>query len=227
MQSMNRTRRFAWLALLTLTLWGSAFAEERREADRHLVAQHQHFDQRFSHDHAYYDRGYVVREVPRDSYTVVHANVNFSYSRGEWYRRSGPRWVVVAAPIGAFVPVLPPFYTTVWFSGSPYYYANDTYYIWDTPHREYRVVDAPNESESAATTQPPASDQLFVYPKNGQSPEQQSRDRYECHHYAVEQTGYDPTQSGGGVAGDVAASKRSDYFRAEEACLDARGYSVK
>ena len=69
--------------------------------------------------------------------------------------------------------------------------------------------------------------QQFVYPAKGQSPEQQSRDRYECHRYAVEQTGYDPTQAGGGVSSDIASSKRSDYFRAEEACLDARGYSVK
>jgi hypothetical protein len=226
MESISNTRRFACLALLTLALSNSAFAEFRRETDRHLAA-HQHYDQHFSHNHAYYDRGYVVREVPRDSYTVVHTNVNFRYSRGEWYRRSGPSWVVVGAPIGAFVPVLPPFYTTVWFGGLPYYYANETYYVWDTPHREYRVVDPPNENESAGTTQQPASDQLFVYPKNGQSSEQQSRDRYECHHYAVEQTGYDPTQAGGGVSGDIAASKRSDYVRAEEACLDARGYSVK
>lgn len=226
MKSTSNTRHIACFALLTLTLSSGAFAEDRREAERHLAA-HQHFDPRFSHDHAYYDRGYVVREVPRNSYTVVHANVNFWYSGGDWYRRRGPSWVVVGAPIGAFVPVLPPFYTTVWFGGSPYYYANDAYYVWDTPHREYRVVDPPNGNESAATTQQPASDQLFVYPKNGQSPEQQSRDRYECHHYAVEQTGYDPTQSGGGVSGDIAASKRSDYFRAEEACLDARGYSVK
>ena len=28
------------------------------------------------------------------------------------------------------VQVLPPFYTTVWFGGLPYYYANDTYYAW-------------------------------------------------------------------------------------------------
>jgi hypothetical protein len=220
-------QRFAWLALLAaLTLSNGASAEDRREPERHLAA-HQHFDNRFAHDHAYYDRGYVVREAPRESYTVVHSNVNYYYSRGDWYRHSGPRWVVVGAPIGAFVPVLPPFYTTVWFGGLPYYYANDTYYIWDSPQREYRVVAPPNENESAGTTQQPASDQLFVYPKNGQSAEQQSRDRYECHHYAVEQTGYDPTQAGGGVAADIASSKRSDYFRAEEACLDARGYSVK
>jgi hypothetical protein len=35
--------------------------------------------------------------------------------------------------------------------------------------------------------------QLFIYPQRGQSPEQQQRDRFECHQWAVQQTGFDPT----------------------------------
>lgn len=38
-----------------------------------------------------------------------------------------------------------------------------------------------------------AQDSLYIYPKNGQSDEQQKKDRYECHMWAVKQTGYDPT----------------------------------
>jgi hypothetical protein len=34
---------------------------------------------------------------------------------------------------------------------------------------------------------------LYVYPAKGQSPEQQNRDQYECHNWAVSQTGFDPT----------------------------------
>ncbi len=33
----------------------------------------------------------------------------------------------------------------------------------------------------------------FVYPKAGQSEQQQSQDRYECHQWAVSQTGFDPS----------------------------------
>ena len=36
--------------------------------------------------------------------------------------------------------------------------------------------------------------QQFVYPKAGQSPEQQ-RDDYACHQWAVQQTGFDPTRA--------------------------------
>jgi hypothetical protein len=34
----------------------------------------------------------------------------------------------------------------------------------------------------------------YIYPSKGQSQEQQSKDRYECHTWAVQQTGFDPTQ---------------------------------
>ena len=33
----------------------------------------------------------------------------------------------------------------------------------------------------------------FAYPNAGQSEQQQSKDRYECHQWAVSQTGFDPT----------------------------------
>jgi hypothetical protein len=36
--------------------------------------------------------------------------------------------------------------------------------------------------------------QILFYPANGQSPEQQARDRYECYQWAVKQTGFDPSQ---------------------------------
>jgi hypothetical protein len=41
---------------------------------------------------------------------------------------------------------------------------------------------------------PPQPQKLFVYPNNGQSPEQTERDRYECHNWAVQQTGVDPSR---------------------------------
>lgn len=44
-------------------------------------------------------------------------------------------------------------------------------------------------------TSPAWAQDLFVYPSQGQSQEQQSRDRYECHMWAVQQTGFDPTRT--------------------------------
>jgi predicted lipid-binding transport protein (Tim44 family) len=41
----------------------------------------------------------------------------------------------------------------------------------------------------------PPPQRVFVYPANGQSPEQTDRDRYECHVWAVQQTGVDPSRA--------------------------------
>jgi OmpA family protein len=43
---------------------------------------------------------------------------------------------------------------------------------------------------SAASAQ---TGQMFIYPKNGQSLQKQDKDRYECHTWAVQQTGFDPS----------------------------------
>ncbi len=40
----------------------------------------------------------------------------------------------------------------------------------------------------------PQPQRIFVYPNNGQSPEQTDRDRYECHEWSVQQTGVDPSR---------------------------------
>jgi uncharacterized protein YcfJ len=40
----------------------------------------------------------------------------------------------------------------------------------------------------------PPPQRIFVYPANGQTPEQTDRDRYECHVWAVQQTGVDPSR---------------------------------
>ncbi len=65
---------------------------------------------------------------------------------------------------------------------------------------------------------------LYTYPRNGQNAEQQARDRYECYRFAVTQTGHDPIGSGGT---GFAADQRSDFQRAEEACFEGLGYTVR
>lgn len=64
---------------------------------------------------------------------------------------------------------------------------------------------------------------VFVYPRTGQSSDQQARDRYECYRFAVAQTGFDPMRSNSAVRSE----QQSDYDRAQAACLEGRGYSVR
>jgi hypothetical protein len=113
------------------------------------------------------------------------------------------------------------------YGGVPYYYANHTYYRWNGDQKKYEAVAPPPGYESAITGQPAADGQLYVYHRNDVSPDQQLHDRYECDNYATEKTGYDLTKEDGGVPADIEPAKRADYFRAEAACLEARGYKVR
>jgi len=56
------------------------------------------------------------------------------------------------------------------------------------------VVAPPREEPAAMPPPPPPIPQLYVYPNNGQSPDQLDRDRYECNNWSVKQTGFDPSQ---------------------------------
>jgi hypothetical protein len=53
----------------------------------------------------------------------------------------------------------------------------------------YREVPSASQSPKAPITQ------VYFYPKEGQTKERQSRDHYECYNWAVQQTGFDPSQS--------------------------------
>lgn len=48
---------------------------------------------------------------------------------------------------------------------------------------------------AALLCQPAAAQQLIIYPSQGQSQEQQGKDRYECHTWAVQQSGFDPSSA--------------------------------
>jgi len=87
------------------------------------------------------------------------------------------------------------------------------------------VADPPNDADAPSSPPDNVQQDLIIYPKNGQSKDQQAADQYECHTWAKGQTGFDPTQPGGGQAGGSSMS-RSNYDRAMSACLQARGYQV-
>jgi hypothetical protein len=195
--------------------------------------QYDHYNRHNHYNNHHYDRyypprGYVTPYLPYNYHTVYYGHDHYYYGGGVWYRPYGLGFAVIAPPIGVVVSFLPDFYTTYWYGGVPYYYANSVYYVRRPDVQGYVVTEAPSgEPERVEPPAAVAGEDFFMYPRNGQSADTQARDRYECHRWAVEQTGFDPTQSGGGVSADVSDVLRSDYLRAITACLDARGYTVR
>jgi hypothetical protein len=217
------------LGIMLIVLSGSmlsGFMQVAR-ADERGFRHREFMDSRYGHNRQYPSRGQFIEALPGGHRVVLYGDARYYFHGGAWYRPQGPRFVIVAPPFGIVVPFLPPFYATIWVGGLPYHYANDVYYTQGAGG--YVVVEPPKGevSQSPPSAGQMSSDQLFIYPRQGQSEQKQATDRYECHRWATSQTGFDPTQPPAGVPAAQMSQKRADYQRAIGACLDGRGYTVK
>ncbi len=228
---MKFIRLIAGLTLACLSAMAQAAAEPRHSPEGRAepaAARGQWHDGAHGHARQYPGSGQVVREMPQHSQRVVWAGTHYGFHEGVWYSPHRHGHVVVRPPFGIVVPSLPFFRTLVVIGGLSYFYANGVYYR-ERPEAGYEVVPAPLAAQTISTTTPVyvanTPDKLFVYPRLSQTPERQASDEYECHRWAVDQSGFDPTAAVSGQASDPA--RRSDYRRAQAACLDGRGYTVR
>lgn len=202
------------LLLATLLL---AVAQVNAQPAQHAIRDH---NRNVDREHRkYYYRppiGHVERRLP-DRHVVIRVrNHPYYYYGGTFYDRYNSNYVIVTAPIGARVHQLPAGYISFGIGPTRYFYFGGTYYVRD--NNTYEVVEPPRQAHQIVDS---AQTQLIIYPARGQSEQQLSKDRYECHQWAVSQTGFDPS------ANDQNLSMKPDYNRAISACLEARGYVVK
>lgn len=168
---------------------------------------------------SYWRPGYVVNSMPRGHYRVPYRGSDYYFNDGYWYRPYGSRYVVVTPPYGVRVRYLPSYAEQVWIGSVGYFLAAGTYYLWQAGSQDYQVV-APPQQQAVAVAQSPYD--VIAYPLYGQGPDQQARDRYECHGWAVQQSGFDPATASYAPPAYIA----DNYRRALGACLGGRGYSV-
>ncbi|HKI75119.1 MAG TPA: DUF6515 family protein, partial [Pseudomonadales bacterium] len=160
--------------------------------------------------------GRIEHRLP-DRHVVINVRRHpYYYYGGTYYDRWNGSFVIINAPIGARIGTLPSGYLSFMIGPTRYFYFGGTYYIHN--HDEYEVVQAPAEADQIVNA---AEQEMIIYPAKGQSQDQLDKDRYECHRWAVSQTGFDPS------ANDPNLSMKPDYNRAMSACLEARGYVVK
>jgi opacity protein-like surface antigen len=93
-----------------------------------------------------------------------------------------------------------------------------------TPLTAFAQTPTPSASGSAAV--PTTAENLSVTPRFGQTQEQLAADRAECLGWAKAQTGFDPSQFGGGAGPSDYNGRRQRYGRALAACLEGHGYDV-
>jgi hypothetical protein len=127
------------------TTCASAQAGQWGQAADQIPPYRTHIDRRHGHDHAYPDRGAVVRDLPQDAIAVNYAGLSYRFSDGVWYQRLGPAYIVVAPPIGLIVPQLPAFATNFDSGGKTYIYADDVFYRPRPDLGGYEVVNDPQD----------------------------------------------------------------------------------
>lgn len=115
-------------------------------------------------------------------------------------------------------PGLPDYARELWIGSVLYFVAAGTYYLWNANTQRYEVASPPPVAQDSSV----ASYEVSAYPARGQSADLQARDRYECHSWAVGQSGFDPAIA----TRPVGADTTERYRRALGACLSGRGYSV-
>jgi hypothetical protein len=179
----------------------------------------QWFDGAHGHRHYYPVSGWRVAAPPPHAHWVPWGGVRYGYWSGVWYAPYGSAWVVARPPIGVVVTDLPEFRSVVMLGGITYLYANGIYYR-EHVGGGYEVVPSPVVAAGDAS-----AGRMYVYPKQGQTAEKQASDEYECHRWAVNQTGFDPSAAAAGQG--TGPTARSDYGRAQNACLEGRGYTVR
>ncbi len=193
-----------------------------------------------------YGRGYYGRAAYGGWYGRGYGYWGGCCGWGWW----GPGWF----GLGLYATWLPWYYSMYWWDGYPYYYYDNTYYVWNGDVGQYQQVNPPQGFNPGTSSSTPPADasapgpanntELFAYPKAGQSPDQQARDRDECSRWAAGQVGQPPAQApppgstpAAGAAGQPAnpaapastnaAMQHQAYLRAEAACLQARNYTVE
>ncbi len=67
--------------------------------------------------------------LPKSAKLISFGDENYFYHAGIFHKKALSGYVVVSAPIGAFILSLPIGYKTVIVSETPYYIYNDTYYV--------------------------------------------------------------------------------------------------
>lgn len=206
---------------------GLARGHERevdRGRERGLERGHERGPVVVGHERRYPRPDVVVRAAPPRAVVVPWHGVGYRFHEGVWYGPAPHGWRVVRAPHGAVVPWLPVFRTVVVVGGLSYLMLNDTWYR-ERSDGGYEVVPPPAEAPPSGV--PAQPERLYVYPARGQSAQVQAADEYDCHRWAARQSGYDPTAQATGQGPIASPAQRDDYRRAQVACLEGRGYTVK
>jgi hypothetical protein len=174
----------------------------------------------------------------------VHGYSTGAYWRGGYWRGGWWPRAHYGAGFAWFLPVLPLAYVTYWYTGIPYYYANDLYYTWSPDYNGYVATDPPPVADPSGAEAGPDAPSANAVPGDYAGAPQLPQDTataspapmssqggrmfiYPSHGQSAEQQRTDKLECEKSASDEVGlGSNGPDYQRAMAACLQGRAYSV-
>lgn len=110
----------------------------------------------------YYPGPHFYRNLPPGYVSLRIADMLYFYLGGIYYQETPSGYVVVPAPRGAIVPILPEPYKVIPYQNTNYYYYNNTYYVQQPSG--YAVVTPPTQVVSSNPQSIEAPEKTVVVP---------------------------------------------------------------
>ncbi len=98
-------------------------------------------------------REYVIASLPREHDRILVRGKEYFYAHGVFYRTSPRGYIIVAAPIGARVKVLPEGYSSITVGVGPLFFHYGTYYRYNPVEKDYVIVNQAGSDTAAAAPQ--------------------------------------------------------------------------
>ncbi|MFT7686823.1 MAG: hypothetical protein ACI9FB_002171 [Candidatus Azotimanducaceae bacterium] len=188
--------------------------EDRRD-NRHQDRYEDRRDDRWER-YVKFQIGIRLLSLPSRYNKVVVGPSIYYYSDGVYFVKQGSAYVVVHGPVGARVSMLPYGFRSLHVGPRRYFFVNSTYYVYASATNDYVVVAEPaNVGKVSEVSKDP-----IIYPAENQTEEEIDKDRYECHRWALDQSGFDPSSQ------TLMEHGSDKYYRSLTACLSGRGYTL-
>jgi len=144
----NNSLRGLMVAVIVLGVIGtSATSAQAKMRPRHSVRHHPNYGKRVS-----------LPELIAKA--IVVGGLEYYYDHGYFYKRVSGGYIIVDAPVGASVEVIPSGYKVVVINGKTHYYHNDIYFVKRgkkyvvVSDPVYQVVELPQEVQVITNTVP-------------------------------------------------------------------------
>jgi len=137
-----------FIKILFISILCLSFTSVNAQRNKHKQAQQQKHKKEQRHNpHYLYAKlprwGYLTKAAPKNALIITHKATKYHYHSGIFYKPVGKSYVIVKAPVGIRIRILPKERIKCNVKGKKYFYYYGTFYTKTDGDDEYLTVDPP------------------------------------------------------------------------------------